>query len=900
MKYQKFLKKFNILFFFFLIINSYFPNFTSAQENVSNKSFDGYYEIPVKFEHPKNSYFNFFPQKKIVLPKVGLALSGGGVRGIAHIGVLQVFEENGITVDCIAGSSMGSVIGGLYAIGYHPEEIENISKQIDWSEVFKDVQPRTNLLITQKEETPKYLFQLRLEGFSLYIPPAYSQGQKIMEMLDDLILRASSHISSDFDEFKIPFRSVATNLVNGRKVSIGKGNLEEAIMGSLAVPLLFAPVVIDTVELMDGGLVENIPVREVQSMGADIIVAVDATSPFRGKRELRYPWQHADQIINIMQAPVNEELRKMADLLIRPQIESGDLPEREDIDDLISAGRNAALNLVDSIKKVIDEKYSSLNDDSNIDIAGIRIEGLQNLNPSIFSKKLEPLKGSKTTSNKLKKVIADIYNTGFFSDIKIYVEKEYIPSNVIIFVKENPVIKEFEFYGNRIFPDSVFANLLKPEIDRVFNYHRGEILFQGILRLYRKNGYAYASIQECKYDSTAETMSVQIDEGRIKKINVKGLVKTKDFVVLREFPLKEGDIFNINDAKEGITNIYSTGLFNKVHLNMESSLIDKILKLNVQEKKFTILRFGATYNNDNKGKGFIEYLDDNLFGVALKSNLYLQYGEKDQHYLYSLRSDRIYSTNLNFNLKLRYMDKKIYTSLISGERGEYRDKRYGVVFTFGEQIRKLGLISMEAKIERSEILTYPVPDYNEGMEIRALTFRSVVDTRNKYPFPTEGKYHHMYYETATGKILEGAVSYIKFFTSLESFSTYNERYTLKPRLTFGFADNTLPFSEMFRMGGSSSFYGYYDGQLFGRIIILGNFEVSSKIPIKKLVNTYLNFRYDVGGVWKSGEKVRVKDLIHGFGISYAIDLPIGPAEIAYGFAKEAKLKRLYFSIGHRF
>ncbi|MFC1723979.1 patatin-like phospholipase family protein [candidate division KSB1 bacterium] len=900
MKYQRYWKRFNKLFSLLLFINLFIPIKSPAQENLSGKSYDGYYEIPVKFEHPKNSYFNFFPQKKIILPKVGLALSGGGVRGIAHIGVLQAFEESGIPVDLIAGTSMGSVIGGLYAIGYHPDEIENIAKQIDWSEVFKDEQPMTNLLITQKEETPKYLFQLRLEGFSLYIPPAYSQGQKVMEMLDNFILRASSRISSDFDEFKIPFRSVATNLINGRKVSIGKGNLEEAIMGSLAVPLLFTPVEMDSIEIMDGGLVENIPVKEVQSMGADIIIAVDATAPFRGKRELRYPWQHADQIINIMQAPINAELRKMADILIKPSIVSDDLPEQEDINELISSGKTAALNLIDSIKKVIDEKYLDFNDDSNIDIAEIRIEGLENLNPSIFSKKLEPLKGSKLTSNKLKKTVADIFNTGFFSDIKIFVEKDYIPSNVIIYVKENPVIKGFDFSGNRIFPDSVFINLLKPEIDRVFNFHRGEILFQGILRLYRKNGYSYANIQECEYDSTTGIMSVYIDEGKINRINIKGLVKTKDFVVLREFPLREGDIFNINAAKEGITNIYSTGLFNKVHLNLDSSLTVKNLNINVQEKKFTILRFGGTYNNDNKGKGFIEYLDDNLFGIALKSNVYLQYGEKDQLYQYSLRSDRIYSTNLNFNLKLRYINKKIYTTLQSGERGDYLDRRYGIVFTFGEQVRKLGLISMEARIERTDIRTYPVPDYNKGMEIRALTFRSIVDTRNKYPFPTSGKYHHMYYETATGKILEGAVSYIKFFTSLESYSTYNERYTLKPRLTFGFADNTLPFSEMFRMGGSNSFYGYYDGQLFGRIILLGNFEISSRITIKKLLNTYLNFRYDVGGVWKSGEKVKIQDFIHGFGISYALDLPIGAAEIAYGFAKEAKLKRIYFSLGHKF
>ena len=900
MNSQKYWKKWIRIQLIIFLIYFLHSNNIFAQEISTDSLFAGYREIPLKFEPPNKLIFNFFPSKKIKTPKVGLALSGGGIRGIAHIGVFQVFEENGIPIDLIAGTSMGSVIGGLYAIGYSPDEIQNIAKQIDWAEVFIDKRERSDLLITQKEEVPKYLFQIRLEGLSPYIPPAYSQGQRILELLDDLILRASSHVSSDFDEFKVPFRAVATDLIRGKKVSIGKGNLEEAIMGSMAVPLLFTPVKVDSFELMDGGLVENIPVEELKNMGADVAVAVDVTAVMRTEQELKYPWQHADQIINIMQVPVNRKLRSMADILIRPSVKADGSLDLVDVDAVIQAGKNAAESVVDTLKKLIDSKFNTLYENSNVDISEISLEGLINLNPEIIGRKLIPLNKTSTDVNRLRKIVTDMYSSGFFSDIKIFVEKEYIPSKVIVYATENPVIEEFRIIGNRIFSDTVLINLLKPELGRVFNYHRGEVLFQGILGLYRKRGYSYANITKCEFNRENGIMEIYIDEGKVNKISIEGTEKTKDFVVLREFPIKEGDIFNINFAKEGVNNIYSTGLFNKVHLNTDFSNPERNLIIIIDEKKFNILRFGGTYNLDEKGKGFIEYLDDNLFGIALKSNLYLQYGERDQLYQYSLRTDRIYSSNMNFNLKFRYINKYRHTSLLNGQKGDFRDARYGILFSFGEQLRNLGMISMEGKIERTEIKSFPSPDFNKGQEIRSLTFRSLIDTKNKYPFTTEGKYHHIFYETATSKILEGDESFIKFYSSFESYYTYKDKYTFIPKVSFGFADNTLPFSEMFRMGGTDSFYGYYKDQLYGRIILLGNFEIRNKIPIKKLIDTYLSFRYDVGGVWNNQEKVRVQDFIHGFGISFAMDLPIGPAKISYGIAKEAKLKRVYFSLGHSF
>ncbi len=219
-------------------------------------------------------------------PKIGLALSGGGARGAAHIGVLKVLEENNIPIDYIAGTSMGSIVGGLYATGMSPDEILEAIESIDWDDVFKDLPAREERSFRRKRDDDFYLVKAKpgVDKNGLKLPAGIVQGQKI----DLALSRFTRHVKKieSFDDFAIPYRAVASDIVTGEAVVLGSGNLAHAIRASMSVPAAFAPIEIDGRQLVDGGIANNIPIDVVRSMGADIVIAVDISTPLLTEEDL--------------------------------------------------------------------------------------------------------------------------------------------------------------------------------------------------------------------------------------------------------------------------------------------------------------------------------------------------------------------------------------------------------------------------------------------------------------------------------------------------------------------------------------------------------------------------------------------------------------------------------------
>jgi len=212
-------------------------------------------------------------------PKIGLALSGGGARGAAHIGVLKVLEEHGIPIDYIAGTSMGSIVGGLYSIGMSPDEITAAIESIDWDHVFDDLPAREERSFRRKRDDDLYLVKARpgVSKKGLKFPPGVVQGQKIDLALTRFTRRAA-HVKH-FDDYTIPYRAVASDIVTGEAVVLESGNLAHAIRASMSVPAAFSPMVIEGHKLVDGGIANNLPIDVVRSMGADVVIAVDISTP---------------------------------------------------------------------------------------------------------------------------------------------------------------------------------------------------------------------------------------------------------------------------------------------------------------------------------------------------------------------------------------------------------------------------------------------------------------------------------------------------------------------------------------------------------------------------------------------------------------------------------------------
>ncbi len=231
---------------------------------------------------------------------IGLVLGGGGARGAAHIGVLKVLERERVPVCRIAGTSMGAIVGGLYAAGYSATEIEAVLSAIDWRDILADDPPRTDFPMRRKNDTLRYLLDFRfgLRDGAIQLPRGVIQGQKLLTLLRRLTLHTWS--TESFDDLSIPFRAVATDIATGEAVVFGRGDLALAIRGSMSVPAAFAPIRVDGRLLVDGGIVNNVPVDVVKAMGADRVIAVDVGAPLLKDSELTSPFSITMQMLDVL------------------------------------------------------------------------------------------------------------------------------------------------------------------------------------------------------------------------------------------------------------------------------------------------------------------------------------------------------------------------------------------------------------------------------------------------------------------------------------------------------------------------------------------------------------------------------------------------------------------------
>jgi NTE family protein len=278
-------------------------------------------------------------------PRIGLVLSGGGARGAAHIGVLKMLDAMHVPIDVIAGTSMGAVVGGLYASGMSGEQIQHAMASLDWQAAFRDRPPRTELDYRRKEEDREYLVNLPLgiQGRRLVIPKGLVEGQMLTETLRQLTLPVAR--ITDFDQLPTRFRAVATNLETGSARILGDGDLTTAMRASMSVPGLFAPVDYRHELLVDGGLADNLPIDVARSMGVDILIVVDAGFPLQPRKSLSSLTGITNQMLSILlRKDIERDLATLGpnDIVVRPQLgdfSSYDFPETMKI---VDAGAQAA------------------------------------------------------------------------------------------------------------------------------------------------------------------------------------------------------------------------------------------------------------------------------------------------------------------------------------------------------------------------------------------------------------------------------------------------------------------------------------------------------------------------------------------------------------------------------
>ena len=306
-------------------------------------------------------------------PKIGLVLSGGAARGLAHIGVLKALEEQGIQIDAIAGTSMGAVIGGLYASGYKIDELEKLALNIDWQQALSDAPPREDVPFRRKQDDRDFLVKQKLsfrDDGSLGLPLGVIQGQNLALLLESMFAHSSN--TRNFDKLPIPFRAVATDITTGEKVVFSKGHLPQVIRASMSIPAVFAPVELDGRLLVDGGMTDNIPLDVAREMGVDIAIVVDIGTPLRSRKQLATVVDVLNQSITLMTRRNSEEQLKALhpkDVLIQPPLSAFGVTDFGRAKDMIDAGYRAT--------RALDLRLAHLRPAEPIDpvLAGARTPG---------------------------------------------------------------------------------------------------------------------------------------------------------------------------------------------------------------------------------------------------------------------------------------------------------------------------------------------------------------------------------------------------------------------------------------------------------------------------------------------------------------------------------------------
>ena len=288
--------------------------------------------------------------------KVGIVLSGGGAKGLAHIGALKIIDSLGVRIDYIAGTSMGAVIGSLYASGYSGKQIDSIFKKVDFDDIISDNLPRAAKTFYERENAEKYALTLPFEKFKIKLPSAISSGQNNYNLLSRLTLHVCD--IDDFSKLPIPFFCIATNIETGQAVILDKGNLAQAVTASSAFPSLFKPIIINNQILIDGGVVNNYPIDELKAKGVDIIIGVDVQDDLSSRKDLTSATDILFQINNFRTFNEMKLKSKKTDVYIKPNIDDFSVVSFSRGGEIVKNGEKAAQQNISALKDIAAKQSS--------------------------------------------------------------------------------------------------------------------------------------------------------------------------------------------------------------------------------------------------------------------------------------------------------------------------------------------------------------------------------------------------------------------------------------------------------------------------------------------------------------------------------------------------------------
>ena len=408
------------------------------------------------------------PNKKDV--SVGLVLSGGGARGLAHIGVLKAIEQAGVKIDYIAGTSTGAIVGALYASGYTASQLDLMFKQVDFSTLIQDQVPRRAKTFNEKDESIKYALTLPFDGFEISFPTGLSNGQNIYNLFSKL----TSHVNhlTDFSKLPIPFLCVATNAENGEMVLLENGYLPRAVSASGALPTLFNPVVINDMILIDGGIVNNYPIKELKAKGVDVIIGVDVQDGIKKKKDLTSALDIVLQVNNYTSVKQMQTKIKDTDVYIKPNIEEFSVVSFDDANRIVQAGFEAANQVTQKLERIAQQQTPRAalkpvpHSKEDLYIKQVVIEGNQQYTAAYILGKLKLKTPAIVSYSSFVEGVNNLSATGNFDDIDYRFVKDqfnhYTVSFKVIESKSKMVLRLGAHY-DPLFDTGVLLNVTRKQ-----------------------------------------------------------------------------------------------------------------------------------------------------------------------------------------------------------------------------------------------------------------------------------------------------------------------------------------------------------------------------------------------------------------------------------------------------
>jgi NTE family protein len=842
------------------------------------------------------------------VPRLGLALAGGGARAAASIGVLKVLAEEGIPVSAVSGTSMGAMIGGLYAAGYSPAEIENIFLANDWNDIFKDTPSRAFLTQEQKQAGSRHLLEFLYYRARFLPPMGLSAGQKLANLLTAKTLAASFEADLDFNRLKIPFRAVAADLETGEMVVLDHGLLHEAMRASSAIPLVFQPVEVQGRILIDGGTVNNLPVDVVKSMGSDVVIAVDASSKLEKKERLTSPLDIMSQSISIELQRETRRQAALADMVIAPDTSDYSFTDFPSMKEIINKGEEAARAALPRLRELMRPRAPARTDQGHFRITSLRIQGNVNVpDDAIRYAMATALPSREATTDDILKAMAEVFKLGYFSDISLELKKEEKGYHTVLFVVENPVVTAIDISGNSMIPTREIMTELAGQINRTLNISTLAASLDKMVGQYRKSGYVLVRVERVGMKPDGHTLEIVMYEGRVDSIQLSGEKKTQSSLIRREIKTTVGSPLNLDTIGRDIQHLYALDYFESLSVDLAKSPQGGIvLTFKIKEKPTVKVRLGLRFDLEDSFTGLTDIVIDNLTGRGFKLYLNARYGNYTDltlgyHSPVFLRSYFVHT------IETYYRQRNYFIYDNKNRVNEFNIARTGGDVAFGYQWFRFGDTYLRYRYETDKTSETLMPlSAERSLHIGSLAFLSTIDTRDSSTIAHKGILFKGSYESAQ-PAYGSTEKFTKTSVYLQGNLPLGERHTVMLESIAGIGNGDFPYQEKFGIGGADYLLGFplvgYQRREFTGSNLLG-FTAAYRWKIReyqlKVVKAlYVGITGQAANVWDTREAMSTRDLRKGAGIGLYADTLIGPVRLDLA-AGEERRRAVYFSAGFDF